>query len=266
MIGHRAVRLYLEKELPAVTLLTGPPSVGKWTLTEHLAQHHRVRAIDRWAVPYGMTVSTARSIIDWCRTPPVNGPIKLVSAMLDSSPAQALNALLKTLEEPPPYLRFLLVASGFVPATVVSRSTVLSCGMLADAEIEAIYRAMGYPPDKARRAALHARGQVQRGRDADVVVGIKNQVSTLMRAVATGDSDLLGNVTRDWDAKHTEMLTTLITECLTRRWREFTIEDAHGLHDDRDRLWQMVTALSHYPQAEPRLAVRAALEPFTSPR
>lgn len=266
MIGHRAARLFLEKELPPVSLLYGPPSIGKWTLTEHLAQHHNIRAVDRWAAPYGMTVSTARSIIEWSRMSPVSGPIKLVSATLDSSQDAAMNVLLKTLEEPPPYLRFLLVASQDVPATVISRSAVFSMGMLTDLEVTEVYVELGYTHDKARRAAAHARGQVVRGRDADILVQVKNQVSTLAKALATGDRDLLENVTRDWDNKHTEMLITLFTECLTRRWREFTIEDAHGLHDNRDRLWQMVSALGRFSKARPKLAVRAALEPFTAPR
>lgn len=265
MIGHHATRLYLEKTLPPVSLLIGPPSIGKWTLAEHLARHHNVRAVDRWAAPYGMSVSTAREIIGWAMMPPVSGPIKLVTAMLDSSPAAALNALLKTLEEPPPYVRFILVASGSVPATVASRSAVFSLGMLTDREVADVYVALGYSHDKARRAATHARGQVCRGRDADIISGIKNQVSTVAKALATGDGDLLDNVTRDWDHKHTELLITLFTECLTRRWREFTEPDAHGLHADRDRLWAMVTAIGRFPKAQPRLAIRAALEPFTSP-
>ncbi len=266
MIGHCAVRAYLEEKLPAVSLLVGPASVGKWTLTEHLARHHHVRPVDRWAAPYGLSVSTAREIICWSRIPPVSGPIKLVSAMLDSSPPPALNALLKTLEEPPPFVRFLLVASGQVPATVSSRAAVFSLGMLSDAEVEQVYRGMGYTAERAHRAAVHAHGQVVRGRDADVITGIKNQVSTLLRSLATGDRDLLDNVTRDWQDKHTELLTTLITECLTRRWREFSIEDAHGMHADRDRLWAIVTALGRFAHAQPRLAIRAALEPFTAPR
>lgn len=263
MIGHRAARLYLEKELPPVSLLIGPPSIGKWTLAEHLARHHNVRAVDRWAAPYGMSVSTAREIIGWAMSPPVSGPIKLITAKLDSSPAAALNAMLKTLEEPPPYARFLLIASGFVPATVASRSAVFSLGMLTDREVAEIYVGLGYTHDKARRAATHAHGQVARGRDADIVAGTKNQVATLAKALATGDRELLDNVTRDWDHKHTEMLTTLFTECLTRRWREFTEQDAHGLHTNRDRLWSMVTAIGRFPNTRPRLAIRAALEPFT---
>lgn len=261
MIGHRAARAYLERELPVAALLTGPASVGKWTLAAHLADHHRVRPVDRWAVPHGLTIDTVRLVTAYAHRAPM-GEFKLILARLDDSSRPALNALLKTLEEPPPRVRFLLVSSMDTLPTVASRCMVFPLGRLTPGELEQVYRVKGMSPAKAERAARLARGQVERGYHVDSADTHKNQVVTLARALATGDPALYANAFRAWDARSSELLTTFFTECLTQRWAVFCESDTFGLHANRSRLWQMVTALGSLPAARPRLGVRAALEPF----
>lgn len=76
---------------------------------------------------------------------------------IDRANEQAANSLLKTLEEPPPYLIFLLTAENpydLLP-TIRSRSVPVRLSRLSDEEMEAFARAKGLP-DAERRVALAA--------------------------------------------------------------------------------------------------------------
>lgn len=261
MIGHHGTRAVLEKELPQATLLHGPNSIGKWTLARHLADHHHVASIDRWEVPHGLSVETVKLINSFAVRAP-HGKFKLVVARLDGSNTRALNALLKTLEEPPPEVKFIFTCTGKPLATLVSRCESYPLGLLTTSELEDIYRAQGLPHHKVRRAATYARGQVERGFRAESADHYHNQVINLAKSLAVGDRDLFVAVFSNWDGRCTDMLTAFFTECLTHRWITFTENDSFGLHHDRTRLWRMVAAITRTPRARARLSVRAALEPF----
>jgi hypothetical protein len=263
MIGHDTARHYLEGRLPPATLLHGPRSVGKWTLAVHLAEFHHVAPIDRWLVEFGFSVDTVRLITAYAMRAPY-GQFKLIVGRLDDSSKPALNALLKTLEEPPPRVRFILLTSARTLPTVASRCTTFEMGLLSDQQVETIYKQQGLPNLQAERAARHARGQVDKGYELDSAVNHRNQVINLAKALATGDRDLFATVFSSWDCAHTDLLTTLFTECLTHRWTVYTEADTFGLHLDRTRLWRMVSAITILPAARPRLGIRAALQPFLS--
>lgn len=261
MIGHEAARAYLERQLPTATLLVGPVSVGKWTLAAHLVRHHQVTPIDRWEVPHGLTIDTVRLISAYAARAP-QGPFKLIVARLDSSSQQALNALLKTLEEPPPQVRFLLTSSAATLPTIASRCMVFELGLLRSIELEQIYRTQGYALGKAQIAAKYARGQVTRGYEYEAAGPAKSQIITLAKALVDRDRDLFSKVFSTWDGRCAQALSTFFTECLTHRWSTFDESETCGLHLDRARLWAMAAAIGRLPAARPRLGVRAALEPF----
>jgi replication-associated recombination protein RarA len=263
MIGHDTARSQLERELPPAVLLHGPQSVGKWTLARHLADHHRVAPIDRWEVPYGMTIDTVRLVSAYAARAP-HGAFKLIVARLDDSDRRALNALLKTLEEPPPRVKFLLTCTGRVMPTIASRCQVFELGLLTTAELEDLYRSGGMPARKAQRAAVYARGHASRGFDAEQADRHRSQVISLAKAISTGDRELFSAVFSAWDVRSNDLLSQFITECLTHRWSTFSEDDTFGLHHDRTRLWRMASAVTRLPAARPRLGVRAALEPFLS--
>lgn len=261
MIGHDTARTLLERELPPATLLHGPPSIGKWTLALHLADHHHVHAVDRWLVDHCLSIGTARLVSAFAARAP-RGPFKLIIARLDDASRPALNALLKTLEEPPPHVKFVLVSAGRALPTVASRCHVFEMGLLTVAQLEQIYGRAGVPRAKIRRAADYARGQVERGFQAESADQHRTLVISLAKALSTSDRDLFTAVFEHWDGRCNDLLTTLLTECLTHKWKVFTEADTAGLHHDRSRLWRMVAALTRLPAARPKLGVRATLEPF----
>jgi DNA polymerase III delta subunit-like protein len=265
VIGHTTARAYLERELPSASLLFGPPSIGKWTMALHLADHHRVHTLDRWLVEHGMTIDTVRLITHFAARSP-QGAFKLIIARIDDASRPAINAILKTLEEPPPRVRFLLTASSRPAATVLSRCMPFELGALSQQELLDVYAEQGYPLPRARKAAAYARGSVKQGYGFENADAHRAHVLAMIKTVLTGDRDGFANAFATWDTHHSELLNTLLTECLTRRWTTFAEPETGGLHHDRRRLWQMVAALMKVRRARPRLGVRAALEPFLTRR
>lgn len=265
MIGHVAARAYLERELPTASVLFGPPSVGKWTMALHLADHHRVHTMDRWLVEHSMTVDTVHLITRFASRSP-QGAFKLIIARIDDAKGRALNAMLKTLEEPPPRVKFLLTCCGRPKDTILSRCEPFELGSLNVQDLQDVYRQQGYSAPRAQQAAHHARGSVKRGYGFEQAADHRGHVVAMLKAVLTGDKDGFAASFTTWDANHSELLTTLLTECLTRRWTTFSEADAAGLCHDRRKLWQMTAALMRFQVARPRLGVRAALEPFLAHR
>lgn len=264
IIGHTSVVRALEEHLPPVTLLAGPPSVGKWTLVNHLAEHHRVSPADRSTWPEGLGVDAARQVIAFMSTAGF-GPLKLLQARLDATTTPALNALLKILEEPPPNARFLLTAARPVAATIASRAAIYRLGILSTDELIRVLLAQGVRPDAAPHAAALGRGQVRPALDCAEAHAPRAAVINLMRAVATGDAELFERTTRTFDAAAQQLLSRWFIETITGRFSVFTGADTFGLHTDQPRCRAMFTALSRVNTARPRLAVRAALEPFMRP-
>lgn len=262
IVGHGPVVARLEAELPPVTLLFGPSSVGKWTLTRHLAEHHRIAMADRSVHPDGLTADGVRSIRAFVATAPA-GRLKLVTARLDGSSPQALNGLLKTLEEPPPKARFLFTAALPVLPTITSRAQVFRMGLLTTDQITQILVNQGTPLPRAQDIAPHGRGRVRvaqfAGRRGDAA---RTTVTTLARAVATGDRQLFDRAFTGFDDDTWDLLHVWLTEAISGQWNLFGPADACGLDQDRSRLYSMLLALSALPRARRRLAVRVALEPF----
>ncbi len=266
--GHRRIVAELEAGLPPVALLLGPPSVGKWTLTQHLTQHHRVLGVDRSAHPDGLTADAARTVRTFCQRAPL-GPLKLITARLDRSSPAALGVLLKTLEEPPAPVRFLLTADSWthrpaLPGTITSRAVTYQFGLLADYQVAAILIEGGMNTLAANKAAPLGGGQVRPAQEAlNFDEGAKATVITLMQAVAAADRDQLARAARNVDATVAHLLKVWLSESLTGRWRAFTPpETAYP------RAWLLagLAALRRLDRAAPGLAVHAALDAIVSAR
>lgn len=266
--GHADIVAQLEARLPPVTLLLGPPSVGKWTLTRHLAAHHGVLSVDHSAHLDGFTADSARTVRGFTHRAPLGG-LKLVTARLDKSSPVAWGVLLKTLEEPPAPVRFLLTVNTWtdrpaVPGTLTSRAVCHHLGLLADTDVTAILTANGLSPFAAAKAARLGGGQVRPARDALAVADdARDTVAVLMTATLAGDRAQLARAVRNVDDTTAHLLTVWLNEALTRRWHTFPAPDTLP-----PRAWLLaaLAALRRLGRGSPRLAVHAALDALASHR
>ncbi len=265
LVGHQDVRQLLEAALPPVVLLRGPQSVGKWTLARHLADHHRIRVVDQLVIADKLTTAAVQAITGFVRLAPF-GTVKLVTANLDGASEASMHALLKTLEEPPPRVRFLLVASRPAPATVLSRCQVFTLGLLTDEQVRQVLLDQGMTAKAAVAMAALGRGQVDAALRGSAAHRHRDLVVDLMRAVATFDHDGFERVFKDWDDAARELLFRWLVEALTHEWSLYSGDDFAGLDRKPAVLRQMLLRLSQVPNAQSRLGVRVALEPFLSPR
>lgn len=162
--------------LPHALLITGSPNVGKGTLARSLAQQLLCTAHQspcgacracrlvasgnhpdlRWLEPEGTSLKIAqvRELTRRLALAPVEGPwIIAVLDRFESATPGAANALLKTLEEPPPSVILVLLAQqaeALLP-TIVSRCQVIALRPVARSTVEqALITRWGVAPDKAR--------------------------------------------------------------------------------------------------------------------
>jgi DNA polymerase III delta prime subunit len=261
IVGHEAVRGELESSLPAVTLIIGPPSIGKATLARHLLQFSG----PCWSTDYGnLTAGLARQIVEGA--PVRHKPTDIRIVDLDGSTEAAQNILLKVLEEPPPHCRFILLASSAPLVTIVSRSRTFQLGLLTDEQVAAVLMEnCGVRSEhEARMAAARARGQVAR---ALAVVGdsesqrVSSVVATAVRAASSSDLNSLDLALRNWTPEHTVVLRRWAAEAVTGRWVLFSEDFAPGI--PRARITRVLQALSDYPDARtgPAVALTALKDP-----
>lgn len=259
-IGHARIREALEQHLPAVTVFTGPPGVGKRTLARHLLDFHEVGSYDRlWLEGAEVSVGVIRTVVVPFVVTAV-GRRKVVVLDLEDAPAfdGVQHTLLKTLEEPPMAVRFILVSARPLLPTILSRARVFRFGMLTAREITQILVQQGIEAPKALTAAQVSGGSV---RDALVAVqgagAARERVVAALREVARGSTAALVRVFREWGEPEHRLLLTWAAERAAGRWRVFTAQDA-ALGKDHAQF--LLSLLARYSPARSRIADRAALE------
>jgi len=172
MVGQARVAAALEADLERTggagsLLILGPDGVGRFLLaraaaTEILGGGSRVEIQveagthpDFRLVEPGEGIEGVRAAIGSLQRRPVLGPRQvLLLRDVDRLSQEALNALLKTLEEPPAGAAVLLIARDvhLLPETVVSRCRVYRARPLDDAEVAEILSRAGVPRELARFA------------------------------------------------------------------------------------------------------------------
>jgi DNA polymerase III, delta subunit len=251
VVGHTAVREVLEKSLPPVALLAGPEHVGKKTLARYLQHRHAPISYDRMWVT-SLTSPMAAELSRFAMRAP-QGPLKVAVVSLSKANVLTLNAALKLLEEPPSFMRFILVASAPVLPTIESRSEIYACGLLSDTEVALALEAHGLSADLAARQAPAGFGQVRPALES----GSRSRTVVLsaLRAALARDPQALSIALRNWDEVAQRLLRMWCQESLSGHWRVFTARDVLASQEFAMRL---LTGLRL--GARPRLTARAALE------
>lgn len=263
MIGHAAVRRALESDLPPVTLLLGPASIGKRTLTEHLRRHHQVHAVDAYRLVDPLCIAGVRDVIRFVGTRP-QGDFKLVTGRLDGASTSALNAALKVLEEPPDTARFLLTCTRNTLPTVMSRCQVFRMGFLLAGQVRDILIEHGIAAPIATKVAVRNFGQVAPAlrvatgsdeRERSVVLG-------LVQSLAARDHDMFDRAMKVWDDAAAIMFMRWLHEVATGVFLVYTKDEAFGFDRSPRTVQALAVAVSRTSNARSRLGIRAALEPL----
>jgi hypothetical protein len=273
-VGHEKVREQLQEELPPVALLQGPESVGKWTLASETLAHHGitgpyVRAHQR------LRVDDAREVLDFLSTRGFQGRSKAVLVRVDGATEEALNVLLKVLEEPPDRSHFLLVAAAPPMLTVASRAQIFQLGYLTEQEVATVLVATtNLPMDRAEVVAQRAGGQIRRAYEAHSIEESKGPVLSVLKAAAEGNEELFCTtvsgrrlVQRDgrkvkedvFGSSQLSLLLSWAREALTGRWRMWSPAESYGLQRDHrvpNRVLKVIAG-----GVRPKVAVRVALWP-----
>jgi hypothetical protein len=258
VIGHEAVRRELVSNDHQVVLLLGPESVGKRAIGRELVGRKGV-GHDFLNVPL-LTASSARDIQNFVTT---GRSPKWVLIDLSGATEAAQNRLLKTLEEPPPNVRFILVAHHAPLPTVASRCVVFRCGVLTLDQVEQVLVQQGMDLAAAKKQAPLGAGRIRPALEG-VSGQARSRVSAVLRACAETDPDKLDTALREWDADDHELLGQWAAEAAVGRWRVFDLSFGHGL--DHRFARALLGALAGHSLANPRLAAQAALVPFCSRR
>jgi DNA polymerase-3 subunit delta' len=171
----------------------GPDACGACRSCRQIeAQTHpdvRVIEPDREAATPQIKIEQVREIESQVVYRPLVGRYKIcLIDQADRMTIGAANALLKTLEEPPPHCLFLLVCDRplALPATVRSRCQPLRLAAPAPALVEAELMARrGLPPDAARLLAAATEGRIGLALTADIEA-LQRREERLGRATAPG--------------------------------------------------------------------------------
>ena len=281
--GHAAVRRLLARavardRLPPSLVLSGPDGVGKRQVAVGLAELLNCEAVrdagaaggpescgecppcrriargvhaDVIEVAPGDTgtikVDAVRGVVEQAAYRPFEGRRRVVIVDdADRLVAEAQNALLKTLEEPPPASVFLLVTHRphLLLPTVRSRCPELRFGGLATDEVaDVLVGECGVAPAAAPAAAAAADGSVSRALEAgsDEYLQARESAAAALRTLAAGPpakrrleagKDLVG-------ARRAKSSAATEREALTRRLRALgtLLRDLQVVSAAGDRAW-----------------------------
>lgn len=136
--------------------------------------------------------------------------------------AEASNALLKLLEEPPPYVTFVLTAMNLpaIPETIISRCQIVPFRKMPSDIVESVLVARGTPAEAAAHAAAHSGGDLTR---AEKILAAKSDVESakdLLHEVRTGSPvELAQRCSKMEPSRRVDLLLELEIE-LTEKLRD----------------------------------------------
>lgn len=244
-LSREQIATQLECHLPPIVLFTGEEDSGKRSLALHLSDYHEVLPVDCYEVNK-LTSDVSREVIRFVSTHPF-GLLKLVVIHAEDAVTGSFQLLLKTLEEPPLYVKFILTAVNIntIPITIRSRC------------------ASYY---------LHKVGVL----DATASGVARSTATALIRSVLIADKLLFDRIMRSMrgeaaEAVRATVLTMLVASLTTREKEQvstgfgrFAGLRSSDLPDSITR--DMIFALSRTANVRPKLALRTALEPLLDTR
>ena len=255
LVGHQGVIGALSSQLPPVSIITGPPSVGKRLIAAHAAMSNNVARVDFTEVSK-LTVDEATRIKRFMHDQPMHN-YKFALIDVDYASEPAINDLLKALEEPPSYARFSLISSRRLPRTILTRGHKYSVGLLKSDELFTILTAKGIPSADAEKVS--GLGRVDKALQAYSDTSAKTTALNVIQSVEANDYELFVQAYKAVDQRAAEMIIVLLEESACQNWKLFN-PDYLGVFKKKNVALTILSAWSNVASARPQLAVRAALE------
>lgn len=255
LVGHQEVTTALSRSLPPVSVITGPPSVGKRLIATYAAMVNDVARVDFIQVPK-LTVEAASRVKQFMQSTPAY-KYKFALIDVDDAHESAVNKLLKALEEPPSYARFSLISSAKLPRTLRTRGHKYSVGLLAPTELEKILLSKGLSANEAVKFS-HL-GRVDLALEAYADVASKTAALNVLQAVELGDYDLFCQSFKAVDDKAAAMILTAWQESAVGKWTLFNPQYL-GEFAKQNVALSLLSRWSNISSARPKLAVRTTLE------
>lgn len=255
LVGHQGVIEALSSQLPPVSIITGPPSVGKRKIAAWAAMSNNVARVDFTEVSR-LTVDEAVRIQDFMATQPMQ-ELKFALIDLDAASTQATNKLLKYLEQPPTYARFSLISSDAVPRTLLTRGHNYTVGLLNSDDLLTILLNKGLPERDALKVARL--GRVDLALQAYSDMAARTTAMSVLQAVESNDYILFMQAYKAVDEKAANAILDILQESASQNWKLYS-PDYLGVFAHRNAALKVLSAWSNISSARPQLAVRAALE------
>ena len=255
LVGHQGVIEALSSQLPPVSIITGPPSVGKRLIAAYAAMTHNIARVDFTEV-FRLTVGEATRVKKFIEVQPMS-KYKYALIDLDAASPAAVDDLLKSLEEPPSYARFALISSKRVPHKLLTRGHKYTVGLLNSDDLKSILLAKGVSAAEADR--LSRLGRVDLALDAYADVAARTCAINVLQSVEANDYELFVQAFKAVDEKAANILIAILQESAAQNWKLVNPEYL-GVFAKKNAALTILSAWSNVSSARPQLAVRAALE------
>jgi hypothetical protein len=203
-----------------------------------------------------LSAQGVRDVIAFSEVTPV-GNMRLAIIRLDGARATSLYALLKALEEPPPYMHYILVSSRAeaLPEPVLTRAELHQFKYLTAEEVEQVLVQKKFNPAAAHTLSLTAGGQLYRVLEASASNETKVPVLRVLKALTERDEGALEELSQRWTNEHTDLLKVWCEEAITTRWRVFNPSES----DTEGVGFPLKVYMALQPAVRPRLVLRASL-------
>lgn len=255
LVGHQGVTRALSSQLPPVSIITGPPSVGKRMIATYAAITNNVARIDFTEVSR-LTVDEAIRVKQFMAVEP-SSSLKFALIDLDSASTAAINDLLVTLEAPPAYARFSLISSNRLPYTLRTRGHKYTVGLLNSDELSQILLRQGLSESDVSKVSKL--GRVDLALKAYSDISSRTTALNVLQAVEDNDYQLFVQAYKAVDDKAADMIIVALEESAAQRWKMFSPEYL-GVFSNKRAALTVLAAWSTVASARPQLAVRVALE------
>lgn len=234
-----------------VHLFVGPKGTGRWTEAEEIRKEKKILNSDILRIRK-LTASSADEIVNFSLYAPV-GEEKMVIVRLPSSATKPVHTLLKTLEDSPEFVTFILIAKEMPIETIVSRSKVKIFSLLTEEEVTLkILRKRGIGAVSAKNLAKKSGGQVSRA--YDILEGGEQfaDVSKMVKGLLEHDVEKVESIAPVWTEAHSNLLARWAREAITGKWAQFQKTEV-------GKVFALRVLMALNTDARPRLVVRSAL-------